>query len=489
MNFHVTSRLLGLLLLTFGGSMVPSILWSLYYREGALGALLGSMALTMGAGAGLYLFGRTRTQEIFRKEATATVALGWLLSTVAGALPYYFADLEEMPRFVDCFFESMSGLTTTGASVLTDIEAVPKGLLFWRSWTHFLGGLGIIMLFVAVLPYLGAGGRALVKSEITGPVKEGLTPRIKDTALLLSRLYIGYTVVQTILLMLAGMNLFDALCHSFGTLATGGFSTKNSSIAHFYHEGTIEVIILIFMVLAGMNFALLFGFFSGKWGSLWRDSEWRSYLGLIFGASFLVAVVLVGVEHYSVADTALRDSLFTVVSLMTTTGYVTVDFETWPVFVQGLLIALMFVGGCAGSTGGGLKVMRWLILFKVAGRIIEKVYRPRSIRQLRMGGTVIGEEIQQSTLGIFLLWMMAFAAGALGIALIELGNVDLITAFTASAATLNNIGPGFSLVGATQNYAFFSPGSKWVLSLLMLLGRLELYSILVLFAPHFWRRQ
>lgn len=478
-----------MLLLTFGASMAPSILWSLYYRDGGLGALIGAMAITLAVGGGLYLFGRTREQDIFRKEATATVGLGWLLSTIAGALPYYFADLSEMPRFVDCFFESMSGLTTTGASVLTDIESVPRGILFWRSWTHWLGGLGIIMLFVAVLPYLGAGGRALVKSEITGPVKEGLTPRIKDTALLLSRLYIGYTVVETLLLMLAGMSLFDALCHTFGTLATGGFSTKNTSIGYFYDQGAVEVVILIFMFLAGMNFALVYGFFSGKWNSLWRDSEWRVYMGLIFSCAFVVAAVLVGVGHHESADRALRDSLFTVASLMTTTGYVTVDFETWPVFVQSLLVVLMFVGGCAGSTGGGLKVMRWIILIKVAGRIVEKVYRPRSVRQLRMGGTVVGEEIQQSTLGIFLLWMLALVAGTLAVSLIELGEMDLVTAFTASVASLNNIGPGFALVGATENYAFFSPASKWLLSLLMLLGRLELYSILVLFAPHFWRRQ
>jgi trk system potassium uptake protein TrkH len=243
------------------------------------------------------------------------------------------------------------------------------------------------------------------------------------------------------------------------------------------------------MVLAGMNFALVYSFLSGKWGVLWRDVDSRVYLGLILIASFLIAAVLIGAEHYQVADAALRDSLFTVVSLMTTTGHVTADFERWPAFVQGLLIVLMFVGGCAGSTGGGLKVIRWIILIKVATRIVERVFRPRSVRQLRLGGTVVTDEIQQATLGIFLLWMMAFAGGALGIALIEVGHIDLITPFTASAATLNNIGPGFSMVGATQNYGFFSPASKWLMSLLMLLGRLELYAILVLFAPQFWRRQ
>jgi trk system potassium uptake protein len=345
------------------------------------------------------------------------------------------------------------------------------------------------MLFVAILPYLGAGGRALVKSEITGPVKEGLTPRIKDTALLLSRLYVGYTVVQTTLLMIAGMDLFDALCHTFGTVASAGFSTKNASIGHYYHIGAIEVIILVFMLLAGMNFALMYAAFSGKVSALWRDLEWRVYMGVIVAATFFVAAVLVGAEHYEVADAALRDSLFTVVSLATTTGYVTADFESWPAVVQVLLGLLMFVGGCAGSTAGGLKIVRWIILIKTAGRMIEKVYRPRSVRQLRLGSVVIPDEIQEGALGLFFLWLFVFGCGAFGIGLLEMGRIDLVTAFSASASTLNNIGPGFGMVGATENYGFFSPASKWLLSLLMLLGRLELYAILVLFAPHFWRRQ
>jgi trk system potassium uptake protein len=488
-NYLVIAKLVGLLLMVFGLSMAPALMWGLYYRDGSAAPLVFSMALTVAVGGGLFLLGRSRPQEIFRKEATATVGLAWLMSTLAGALPYRLARLPEMPTFADCFFESMSGLTTTGASILGDIESLPPGILFWRSWTHWLGGLGIIMLFVAVLPYLGAGGRALVKSEITGPVKEGLTPRIKDTALLLSRLYIGYTAVQTLLLMLAGMNLFDALCHTFGTVASAGFSTKNDSIGHFYHIGAIEVIILVFMLLAGMNFALMYSAFSGRAGALWRDAESRAYFGVIAASTLFVAIVLIGTQHYSVADAALRDALFTVVSIATTTGFVTADFELWPTSAQVLLALVMFVGGCAGSTAGGLKIVRWLILLKVALRMIEKVYRPRSVRQIRVGSLAVPDEIQEATIGLFLLWLLVFGIGAFALALLEGGGLDLVTAFSASASTLNNIGPGFAMVGATENYGFFSPASKWLLSLLMLLGRLELYSILVLFAPHFWRRQ
>lgn len=467
--------------------MAPSLIWSVYYRDESLIPLAAAMAITLAFGGILYLWGRRRDEDIFRKEATATVGLGWLLSAFFGALPYYFAGLEEMPTFADCYFESMSGLTTTGATVLTDIESIPKGLLFWRSWTHWLGGLGIIMLFVAILPYLGAGGRALVRSEVTGPVKEGLTPRIKDTARLLYRLYIGYTVVETIALMIAGMNFFDALCHTFGTLATGGFSTQNSSLAAYYSTGAVEIIVLIFMILAGTNFALMNAAIRGKPLTVWKDAEWRFYISVILGSSLIIALLLLSTGTYQLIDRALRDSLFTVVSILTTTGYVTADFEQWPVAAKVLLAVLMFFGGCAGSTGGGLKIMRWVILFKVAEGAIERIYRPRTIRKPKMGGVVITDELQASTMSVFLLWVFVFLSGTFVIALIEQGRIDLVTSFSVSASTLNNIGPGFSMIGATQNYGFFLPASKWVLSLLMVLGRLELYSILVLFVPRFWR--
>lgn len=488
MNYFVTAKLTGLLLAVFGTSMTPSLLWSLYERDGAAGELAAAMLITMAAGAGLYFVGKRREQEIFRREATVVVGLGWILSAAAGALPFYFADLEEMPTFTECFFESMSGLTTTGASVLTDIEAVPRGLLFWRSFTHWLGGLGIIMLFVAVLPYLGAGGRALVKSEVTGPVKEGLTPRIKDTARLLYRLYIGYTIVETILLRAVGMSWFDAMCHTFGSLGTGGFSTRNASVAAF-DSFAVEMIIVVFMVLAGSNFALFYGVFRGSPLKMWKDREWRSYAFIIMAATLFITVNLLQREVYTGLGSAMRGSLFTVISILTTTGYVTADFETWPIASKLILFFLMFIGGCAGSTGGGLKVIRTIILIKIAVYSLVRIYRPNTVRKIRIGSAVLTDRAQQDALALFLLWMLVLIGGSFAVAVIERESFEqMIVPFVAAAATLNNIGPGFHEVGATQNYGFLMPASKWILCFLMLAGRLELYSILVLLVPSFWRK-
>lgn len=487
MNYFICMKIIGLLLVTFGVSMLPALGWSVALGDGATGALSLSMLLTLAAGGAFYALGRLRKEEIFRKEATFVVGLGWIFSAGAGALPYYFSGIEAWSAFSACYFEAMSGLTTTGATVLGDIESVPAGLLFWRSWTHWLGGLGIIMLFVAVLPYLGAGGRALVRSEVTGPVKDGLTPRIKDTAQLLWRLYIGLTIAETVLLMIFGMSFFDALCHAFGTMATGGFSTKNASVAHFDSTGT-EFVIILFMLAAGMNFSLLWKAFTGKsLRPLFEDSEWRLYIGFVALGALLIAWALVREGTHENPFTAGRHAAFTVTSIITTTGFVTADFESWPALAKTMLAFFMFVGGCAGSTGGGFKVIRWLILFKIARATLARVYQPRLIDKIKVGGNVVDDAMQTSVLGLFVLWIFAFIGGGMMIALIEGPRIDFISALAASAATLNSIGPGFGQVGAVENFAFFRPASKWILSLLMVLGRLELYSILVLFIPGFWR--
>jgi trk system potassium uptake protein TrkH len=489
LNFHALAKLLGLLLATFGASMAPSLAWGLYYADASRGPLLGSMMLTMAFGGALFWWGRRKPQEVFRKEATAVVGLGWIVSALAGALPYYFADLKEMPTFADCFFVAMSGLTTTGAGVVGDIEAMPKGILFWRSFTHWLGGLGIIMLFVAVLPYLGAGGRALVRSEVTGPVKEGLTPRIKDTAQLLYKLYIGYTIGQTVLLMLAGMDFFDALCHTFGTLATGGFSTKNASVAAYREmlgpggAAAVEWIVIVFMLLAGMNFALMHSFFRRKWTAPLRDPEWRVYVAIVAVGSAAIWLL-----HDGTDGATGRDAVFTAASIVTTTGYVTADFESWPAGAKAILACLMFVGGCAGSTGGGMKVLRWIVLWKIARATVETIYRPHTVRGIKLGGRPLDEAMQRSILTFALIWFLIFALASIGVAILEGGRADLLTCFSAVSSTLNNIGPGFGLVQPTSNYADFGEASKWLLSLCMVLGRLEVFSIVVLFMPRFWLR-
>lgn len=488
MNYRIVARLLGLLMLTFGASMLPSLLWSFYYQDGAAAALIEAIGVTILTGGLLFFLGLgAKLEHIYRREAMAIVSFAWILSSLMGALPFYFAHLAEMPTFIDCFFESMSGLTTTGSTVLSDIEAVPKGILFWRSWLHWVGGVGIIMLFVAVLPYLGAGGRVLFLSEATGPVKEGLTPRIRDTTFILLRLYLGYTVLQTILLMTAGLDLFDALCHTFGTLATGGFSTKNASIGAYYDNGAVEIIVLCFMILSAMSFALINGVFRGKFLSIFRDGEWRFFVGVLITSVLFVAGILLATETYDSADRALRDAFFSVTSLVTTTGFVTVDFDQWPNAARSLMVVLMCMGGCAGSTSGGLKMIRCVILLKVLGAVIERVFNPHRVRRLRVGGSAISDELEYSVLGHFGLYGVFFIGSVVLLTLFEVGQLDLVTAFTSIAATINGVGPGLSQVGAVENFAFFSPGSKLLLSVVMLAGRLEFYSLLVLFAPDFWR--
>jgi trk system potassium uptake protein TrkH len=491
-NFFVVMKLLGLLLATVGASMLPSLGCGLYYRDGSWLAILLAMLLVVGTGLSLFLIGRIRHEELFRREAMAVVGLGWLLSGLAGALPFHFAGV--FPSFVDCFFESVSGFTTTGASVLAvdAFDSFPHGLLFWRSFTHWLGGMGIIVLFVAILPFLGAGGRALMKSEVPGPVTEALTPRVKDTALALWKLYCLLTIIQTGLLMVFGMSLFDALCHTFGTLATGGFSTRGDSVAAF-PSPAIHWIIIVFMFLAGTNFPLFYGVLRGNRLAVFRDREWQAYVGILLaGVAICFAMLWLYQPEYVGAGSRLRDSAFQVVSIMTTTGFATSNFDTWPLPLRFLLVTLMFVGGCAGSTGGGMKVIRWVVLVKVAWGQLERLYSPRTIRKTRLGGEVLDESLKGSILVFFFTWVMVFLMGCFLVTIIESKgwtgtDRDLVTAVTAVAATLNNIGPGLGLVGAIENFAFFHPASKLILALLMVMGRLELYAILTLFAPSFWK--
>ncbi|MFP4579350.1 MAG: TrkH family potassium uptake protein [Candidatus Sumerlaeia bacterium] len=492
MNFYIIAKLLGLLLMTVGAAMLPALGWSVYYQDGAILEITGAMVLTFFCGLGLFGIGRLKPQELFRREAIAVVGLGWLLSALAGALPFYFHGA--FPSLIDCYFESMSGFTTTGASVLPGdaFDAMPEGLLFWRSFTHWLGGMGIIVLFVAILPFLGAGGRALMKSEVPGPVTETLTPRVKDTAMALWKLYCAFTVIETAALMFCGMSLFDALCHTFGTLATGGFSTEGASVAA-YDSLPVDIVIIFFMLVAGTNFSLYYAIMRGERKSIFRDREWRAYIGII-AASVLVTTIMLVVymPEYSNIFRALRDAAFQVVSIMTTTGFATANFDTWPLTVKLLLVVLMFVGGCAGSTGGGIKVVRWVVLMKIGWGQLERLYSPRTVRKTRMGNEVMSEDLKVSILVFFFTWIVIFIFACLLVTMIEsagwMGNDrDLVTVTTAVAATLNNIGPGLGLVGAVENYAFFQPLTKLLLSFLMVLGRLELYAILILFAPRFWK--
>ena len=522
LDFRLISRHLGLLMFVLSAVIVLVAVFAAVDR--ALGGTEGGqdlLALVMSAGLGvlgggvLLLIGRDAPALIGQREALLLVAASWLLGAVLTAMPYRIwsslrPDAQATPhhfdRFADCYFEAMSGLTTTGATVVDQLSELPRSLLLWRSVTQWLGGLGIIVLFVAVLPVLGVGGRRVFRREATGPTKEGVTPRIQDTARVLWLIYSGLTVAEILLLRGCGMGWFDATCHTFATLATGGFSTLDSSIGGFASTA-IHVVIIVFMILAGVNFGLYHQLMQRQWRTVLRDRELRVYLSIIIVATLIVSLSLLrtrtsagaggDLADHSLAEGGtgevehvVRDALFQVVSMQTTTGFCTADFDTWGFIGKATLLALMFIGASAGSTGGGIKVVRIVIAAKVMLAELEHIYRPTVVRTVKIGKTAIEPEVKLATL-VYLLGIAAlFAAGTVGLMLLESeAGIDITTAATASAATLNNIGPGLGGVGATQNYAWFSAPSKLVMSVLMVVGRLEMFTIIVLFSPRFWRSE
>ena len=459
-------------------------------------ALLGLLV-----GGGMNLFSRQKAGTLGRRDALLLVALSWLVGAALAAMPFWiWARLS--PRayvshpfhsFVNCYFEAMSALTTTGATVLSDIEFLPHGMLLWRSLNHWFGGLGIVVLFVAVLPSLGVGGKRLYRIESPGPTPDGLSPQIRDTARALWFIYLGLTLVEIVALRLAGMPWFDSACHTFGTLATGGFSTRNASIGA-YSSVPIRIIIIVFMLIAGMNFGLFYQLLRGRVAQVWRDTELRVYLVFLSIGSLLVVLSLMGHEVTSTtgevlptsAGTAIMEGVFTTVSIQTTTGFCTSDFNTWPNLAKMVLVTLMLVGGCAGSTSGGIKVIRVWMVMKIMLAEIELAFRPKVLRPLKVGGAAIDEDLKRETLVFTMGLLCLLVMGTITLLLLEQGHCSLTTAATASVASLCTIGPGLAAVGAIANYGWMADASKIVLSLLMVIGRLELYAIIVLFSPRFW---
>jgi trk system potassium uptake protein TrkH len=378
----------------------------------------------------------------------------------------------------------MSGFTTTGASVFTNIEANPRGILFWRDLTHWLGGMGIIVLSLAVLPFLGVGGMQLYKAEVPGPTPEKLTPRIRQTALLLWGVYLLFSAVETVLLMFGGMDLFEALTHTFGTMATGGFSPLNGSIGQ-YGSAYIDWVITVFMFLAGANFALHYLMLKGNLSAWWQDEEFRFYIKILAFSVGTATALLYFSGTYSTVLDSLRYGAFQVVSITTTTGYVTADYEKWPFYIQYLLLFLMFVGGCAGSTGGGMKNVRIMLLVKLVKTELHRLLHPKAIIPIRLGKKAISYDVMGSVTAFFVLYIGLFAIAALAMAAM---GVDVLTAIASVAATIGNIGPGLGTVGPTENYAHIPFLGKWILCLCMLLGRLEIYTVMILFLPTAWRR-
>lgn len=456
---------------------------ALYFKEtDAVIAFGVSITLLVGFGAFFLVFYRGNLPDtISTKDGFLLVALSWLAASLGGSLPFYISGA--IPSYTDAFFETISGFSTTGASILTNIEALPQSILLWRSLTHWLGGMGIVVLAVAILPLLGIGGMQLIKAEAPGPTVDKITPRIAETAKYLWFIYLGFTVAETVLLMLGGMNLFDALTHTFGTVATGGFSTKNTSVSHF-DSAYIDWVITVFMILAGINFTLHFRLLTGRFAGIKRDSELKAYLAIIILSTVIITASIYG-NTYDTISESLRFAAFQVATFITTTGYATADYENWPHLAQIILFMLMFVGGCAGSTGGGIKVIRLVTLLKQGINEMKYLVHPRGVFMIRLSGQTVKKDIVYAVSGFFFLYIFLVLVVTM---IVATAGTDALTAFTTALATVGNIGPGFGLVGPTENYAFYPAYVKWFLSAAMIIGRLEIYTILVLFTPMFWKK-
>jgi trk system potassium uptake protein TrkH len=472
---HSFGNLLSLLALT----MIWPLTWSLKDRTSDAQAFLLAIIITITVGSLLRLI---RPDGKFgRREGFVIVGLGWILIVAFGALPLYLSGTTS--SYTDAFFEIMSGFTTTGATILTDIEGAARGILFWRSLTHWLGGMGIVVLSLAIFSIFGAG-TSLFRAEVPGLVSERILPRLKETAIMLWLIYTAFSVLETFALKLAGLTFFDSLIHTFGTMGTGGFSCRNISVES-YHSVVIESIIITFMIVAGLNFSLYYRVLQKKsLKALFGEAETKVYFGILAGAVICLVTALFFNMKLPLGK-SLRYSLFQAVSICTTTGFSSANFAQWPSFAQGILFLLMFVGGCTGSTGGSLKVARIILLFKYMWRHILRIARPRLMVQTKLGNVAVTDDVMHETLAFFFIYIMLFAVGAL---VVMATGPDVLTSLTAAAASLGNIGPGLAKVGPLENYAFFHPVAKWTMSLLMLAGRLELLTIMVMLSPRFWKK-
>lgn len=483
MRWRAILSFTGAIIAAVGLFMFPALLCSLYYKDQAVTPLLFSMIVVSTLGLGMFLGWRKHAPEtVTHKEALLVVALCWVSAGFFGAIPFYIGGAFD--NFTDAFFESVSGFTTTGSSVFTDIEAVAPGLLLWRSMTQWVGGMGIIVLSVAVLPILGVGGMHLYRAEFSGGRQDRIKPRVRAAALSLWKVYVLFSVLLTGLLLLGGMSIFDALCHAFATIATGGYSTKNASIGHF-QSAYLDMVVTVFMFLGAVNFALHYQALRGKPLALWRDPETRFFAYVILAATSLIALNLWIVEAYPSPLEALRHSAFNLASVITTTGFATANFEIWPPLAKGILFLAMFVGGCAGSTAGGIKCMRVQLMGKHIYREFLRIIHPRAVVQVKMDHRAVEESVLSGVFGFAALFGVLYLAASLLLAAMGL---DVTTAFSAAIAAMGNIGPGFGSVGPTENFAHLPAAAKWLLSWCMLLGRLELYALIIFLVPEFWKK-
>jgi len=492
-NFKIILHIMGLLLLCNGSFMLFAGLVSGIYNDGATLDILLAAIVTMLVGVMAMFYTRGHRKEVKRKEGYVIVTFGWLIMSVSGVLPYLFSGA--IPNITNAFFETISGYTTTGASILNDIESLPEGILFWRSLTHWIGGMGIIVLAIAILPLLGIGGMQLFAAEAPGPGGDKLHPRITDTAKRLWLIYVGYTLAETVLLKLAGMTFFDALNHALSTLSTGGFSTKNASVAYWNDRPIIQYIIIVFMFLAGTNFVMSYFAFTGKVQRVFQDEEFRVYVAFIVSFTLIAGVIVyfqagVPVSEYHPqvlgdGESALRHALFQVLAIVTTTGFVTADFTNWTPFLTVFFFGLMFLGGCAGSTSGGIKVMRHLLIIKNGLLEFKRTLHSNAIIPVRFNNKTISEHIVYNIIGFFVLYMLLFIIGALVLGYLGL---DFESAIGGAASSLGNVGPALGDLNPVVNFSALPNFGKWWCGFLMLLGRLELFTVLILLVPYFWKK-
>ena len=478
MNRRMICRVLGLILECLAGLLILPTVAGLCYGEGVTHFLI-TMALSGVLG---FLLARVKpySDVIYAKDGFVVVSLGWVLMSLIGALPFVLSG--DIPNYIDALFETVSGFTTTGASILDDVEGLSRGCMFWRSFTHWIGGMGVLVFIMAVLPMSGEHSMHIMRAEVPGPTVGKLVPRVRQTAKILYLIYIAMTLLEMLLLLLGGMSFYDALLHAFATAGTGGFSTKSASIAAF-DSLYLEMVIAVFMVLFGVNFNLYFLLLIGRWKDALKSEELHWYLGII--AASVMAIALGISKMYGGIAAGLRHAFFYVASITSSTGFGTVDFVTWPEYCKWIIVMLMFCGACAGSTGGGIKTSRVIILFKNVACEIRQMIHPRTVTRVQLDGKRVDTDGLKAVSTFFTSFMLLLITGSF---LVSLDGYDMATNFSAVLSSLSNIGPGMSLIGPTGNYNIFSYGSKLVLTVMMLIGRLEIFPILILFSPSTWKK-
>jgi len=485
---------MGLLLLCNGGFMLIAAIVSGIYEDGATLSITLASILTMFIGVFAMYYTRDHRKEVKQKEGYIIVTFGWIVMSISGTLPYIFSGA--VPDVTNAFFETISGYTTTGASIMDDIESMPEGILLWRSLTHWIGGMGIIVLAIAILPLLGIGGMQLFAAEAPGPSADKLHPRITDTAKRLWLIYVGYTIAEAILLKLAGMSVFDAVNHALATLSTGGFSTKNNSIAYWNDQPLIQYIIIVFMFLAGANFVLSYFALKGKVQRVIRDEEFKFYFFFVLVATIIVSLGIYYQANITApstdypmvlgkAESSFRHALFQIIAVITTTGFVSADFTRWTPFLTVFFFGLFFIGGSAGSTSGGIKVMRHLLIIKNGLLEFKRTLHKNAIIPVRYNDKTVKPEIVYNIIGFFVLYMLLFIIGALVLGFLGL---DFESAIGGAASSLGNVGPALGSLNPVSNFNSLPDLAKWWCGFLMLAGRLELFTVLILLTPYFWKR-